>query len=189
MTDAPSMVGKYVLVTGGTDSIGKAAAAGLAALGTRADITDRHQGRATAAAADIRAATGSRAADIFAATCPPRRRCAVWPPSCSTTSPFLLTNLLLDRLTVSAPAQIVTVSSAAHARGRLDFNDLQGERNYSGQRAYSQSKLANILVHPRAGPPPGRHRRHRTRPPDDMLPQRSPRATSVVQGKLARQQT
>jgi retinol dehydrogenase 14 len=60
-------------------------------------------------------------------------------------APFLLTNLLLDRLTASAPARIVTVSSGAQARGRIDFDDLQGERNYSGQRAYSQSKLANIM--------------------------------------------
>ena len=60
-------------------------------------------------------------------------------------APFLLTNLLLDRLTASAPARIVTVSSGAHAKGRIDFGDLQGERNYSGQRAYSQSKLANVM--------------------------------------------
>ena len=60
-------------------------------------------------------------------------------------APFLLTSLLLDRLTASAPARIVTVSSGAHASGRTDFDDLQGERNYSGQRAYSQSKLANVM--------------------------------------------
>ena len=60
-------------------------------------------------------------------------------------APFLLTNLLLDRLTASAPARIVTVSSGAQAQGRIDFDDLQGERNYSGQRAYSQSKLANVM--------------------------------------------
>jgi NAD(P)-dependent dehydrogenase (short-subunit alcohol dehydrogenase family) len=60
-------------------------------------------------------------------------------------APFLLTSLLLDRLTASAPARIVTVSSGAHASGRIDFDDLQGERDYSGQRAYSQSKLANIM--------------------------------------------
>jgi retinol dehydrogenase 14 len=41
--------------------------------------------------------------------------------------------------------RIVTVSSGAHAQGRIDFGDLQGERNYSGQRAYSQSKLANVM--------------------------------------------
>ena len=60
-------------------------------------------------------------------------------------APFLLTSLLLDRLTASAPARIITVSSGAHARGRIDFDDLQSERNYSGQRAYSQSKLANVM--------------------------------------------
>jgi retinol dehydrogenase 14 len=40
---------------------------------------------------------------------------------------------------------VITVSSNAHATGRIDFDDLQGERSYSGARAYSQSKLANIL--------------------------------------------
>lgn len=60
-------------------------------------------------------------------------------------APFLLTQLLLDRLQESAPARVVTVSSNAHAAGRIDFDDLQGERSYSGERAYSQSKLANIL--------------------------------------------
>jgi retinol dehydrogenase 14 len=60
-------------------------------------------------------------------------------------APFLLTSLLLDRLTASAPARIVTVSSGAHARGRIDFGDPQGGRGYSGQRAYSQSKLANVM--------------------------------------------
>jgi retinol dehydrogenase-14 len=60
-------------------------------------------------------------------------------------APFLLTNLLLDRLKASAPARVVTLSSGAQAAGRIDFDDLQGARSYSGQRAYSQSKLANIL--------------------------------------------
>src|SRR4051794_10215562 len=60
-------------------------------------------------------------------------------------APFLLTTLLLDRLNDSAPARVVMVSSNAHAMGRIDFDDLQGERSYSGARAYNQSKLANIL--------------------------------------------
>ena len=60
-------------------------------------------------------------------------------------APFLLTNLLLDRLTQSAPARVVTVASQAQAMGRIDFEDLQGERSYSGARAYDQSKLANVL--------------------------------------------
>jgi len=60
-------------------------------------------------------------------------------------APFLLTNLLLDRLKASAPARVVTVSSGAQSMGRIDFDDLQGALNYSGQRAYNQSKLANIM--------------------------------------------
>jgi retinol dehydrogenase 14 len=60
-------------------------------------------------------------------------------------APFLLTNLLLDRLKGSAPARVVTVSSNVQAIGRIDFEDLQGERSYSGARAYNQSKLANVL--------------------------------------------
>ncbi len=60
-------------------------------------------------------------------------------------APFLLTNLLLDRLKSSAPSRVVTVSSGAQAMGRIAFDDLQGARNYSGQRAYSQSKLANVM--------------------------------------------
>jgi len=60
-------------------------------------------------------------------------------------APFLLTNLLLGRLTQNAPARVVTVSSNAQAMGRIDFDDLQGETSYSGARAYNQSKLANLL--------------------------------------------
>ena len=58
---------------------------------------------------------------------------------------FLLTNLLLDRLKASAPARVVTVSSHVQAEGHIVFDDLQGARNYSGQSAYSQSKLANVM--------------------------------------------
>jgi retinol dehydrogenase-14 len=60
-------------------------------------------------------------------------------------APFLFTNLLLDRLKASAPARVVTVSSGAQSMGRIDFDDLQGARNYAGQRAYNQSKLANVM--------------------------------------------
>ncbi len=62
--------------------------------------------------------------------------------------PFLLTQLLLDRLRASAPARVVNVSSAAHRRasGGLPFDDLQTERHrYRGFRVYGESKLANIL--------------------------------------------
>jgi NAD(P)-dependent dehydrogenase (short-subunit alcohol dehydrogenase family) len=58
---------------------------------------------------------------------------------------FLLTNLLLDLLTASAPARIVNVSSGSHLNAHMNFDDLQGEHGYGGWKAYSQSKLANVL--------------------------------------------
>lgn len=58
---------------------------------------------------------------------------------------FLLTNLLLDRIKASAPARIVNVASGSHLGARIDFDDLEMRRNYSGMRAYSRSKLANVL--------------------------------------------
>jgi retinol dehydrogenase-14 len=60
-------------------------------------------------------------------------------------APFLLTSLLLHRLEQGGPARVVTVSSNVQAMGRIDFDDLQGARSYSGARAYNQSKLANVL--------------------------------------------
>jgi retinol dehydrogenase-14 len=60
-------------------------------------------------------------------------------------APFLLTSLLLERLKTSAPARVVTVSSGAQSMGSIDFDDLMGDRKYSGQRAYNQSKLANVM--------------------------------------------
>ena len=61
--------------------------------------------------------------------------------------PFLLTNLLLDRLVQSTPARIVNVASTAHSAARhgMPFDDLQSTRRYRAMRVYGQSKLANIL--------------------------------------------
>jgi NAD(P)-dependent dehydrogenase (short-subunit alcohol dehydrogenase family) len=58
---------------------------------------------------------------------------------------FLLTKLLLDVLKASAPSRIVNVSSGDHNNGAIDFDDLQGEKGYKGAKAYSQSKLADVL--------------------------------------------
>jgi NAD(P)-dependent dehydrogenase (short-subunit alcohol dehydrogenase family) len=60
-------------------------------------------------------------------------------------APFLLTNLLLDRMVSSAPARIVNVASRAHLRAALDFEDLDVRSGYDGMDAYSRSKLANVL--------------------------------------------
>ncbi len=60
-------------------------------------------------------------------------------------APFLLTNLLLDRLRASAPARVVTVASDAHRGNVIDFEDVSATRGFSSWRAYGASKLANIL--------------------------------------------
>ncbi|HEY1988471.1 MAG TPA: SDR family oxidoreductase [Acidimicrobiales bacterium] len=61
--------------------------------------------------------------------------------------PFLLTELLTDRLVGSAPSRVVNVASTAHrsARRGLDFDDLQARQGYKGMQVYGSSKLANIL--------------------------------------------
>ncbi|XP_043082725.1 retinol dehydrogenase 12, like [Puntigrus tetrazona] len=58
---------------------------------------------------------------------------------------FLLTYLLLDLIKRSTPARIVNVSSMAHQWGTINLEDINSEKNYDKQKAYSQSKLANIL--------------------------------------------
>jgi retinol dehydrogenase-14 len=172
------MIGKTVLITGGTGGIGKATALGLAALGADVAVTGRDPQRTEDAVREIRAAGGGpvdafivdlsaqsevrRVADEVLGRMP-RIDALVnnvggyWNTRHLTAdglertfalnhlAPFLLTNLLLDRLKDSAPARVVIVASNAHKLGRIDFDDLQGERSYSGARAYNQSKLANIL--------------------------------------------
>ncbi len=175
--NSKNMVGKTVLLTGGSGGIGRATALGLAMMGAHLAITGRDHERTEDAAREIRAAGGH--VDVFVADLSSQsevRRLAdevlqrlpridvlvnnvggYWNTRHVTAdglehtfalnhlAPFLLTNLLLDRLKQSAAARVVTVSSGAQAMGRIDFDDLQGERSYSGSRAYNQSKLANVL--------------------------------------------
>jgi len=58
---------------------------------------------------------------------------------------FFLTHLCLPLLKASPSARVITVSSIAHLRATLDFENLQGEKKFDGYDAYSRSKLANVL--------------------------------------------
>jgi NAD(P)-dependent dehydrogenase (short-subunit alcohol dehydrogenase family) len=57
---------------------------------------------------------------------------------------FLMTAALLDVLKAAGAARIVNVASAAHLGAKLDVDDLQNAKRYSGWTAYGQSKLANV---------------------------------------------
>ncbi len=58
---------------------------------------------------------------------------------------FVLTHGLLPRLLASASARIVNTASMMHGWAKLDFNDLQSEKGYSGTDVYAKSKLANVM--------------------------------------------
>lgn len=58
---------------------------------------------------------------------------------------FLLTNCLLDLLKKSSPSRIVNVSSLAHERGQIYFDDINQDKDYQPWKSYGQSKLANVL--------------------------------------------
>ena len=59
-------------------------------------------------------------------------------------APFLMTNLLLDLLKKSSPSRIINVTSGMHY-GKINFDDIEFKNNFSGAKAYRQSKLALIL--------------------------------------------
>lgn len=58
---------------------------------------------------------------------------------------FLLTGLLLPLLEKTGSARIVNLSSIAHRNGRIHFDDMHFEKNYSKTQAYGQSKLAMLM--------------------------------------------
>lgn len=58
---------------------------------------------------------------------------------------FVLTQALRERLVATPGARIISTASSAHKSGKLDFDDLQLAKNFSGVRAYGASKLCNIL--------------------------------------------
>jgi NAD(P)-dependent dehydrogenase (short-subunit alcohol dehydrogenase family) len=164
--------GRTVVLTGASSGIGAAAAVELAALGATVVPVGRDPGRLAKVAeqvgtepfqADFASLEDVRrlASDLLAAhdrihvlvnnagLVAGRRRLTEdgheLTFAVNHLAPFLLTNLLLDRLRASAPARVVTTSSDAHRGGLIDLDDLSGERRWRSGRAYGTSKLANIL--------------------------------------------
>jgi len=58
---------------------------------------------------------------------------------------FAFTGLLLNNLLATPGSRVVTLSSTAHLRGRINFDDLKSEKRYIANLAYAQSKMANLL--------------------------------------------
>lgn len=61
-------------------------------------------------------------------------------------APFLITTRLLGLLKKNAPARVLNVVSGGYRGGKIAFDDLQGERRFSGQLAYNNSKLALVVL-------------------------------------------
>jgi NAD(P)-dependent dehydrogenase (short-subunit alcohol dehydrogenase family) len=170
VTDIPDMSGTTVIVTGASSGIGLETAKALAAAGARVVLAVRDPARGAAAAAGMTGATEVRPLNL-ASLDSVRAFARDWtgpvdllinnagvmiPPLSRTPEGFelqfgtnhlghfALTNLLLPGIT--AAGRVVTVSSGAHRGGRMDFDDPNWEhRRYRRWRAYSQSKLANLL--------------------------------------------
>jgi NAD(P)-dependent dehydrogenase (short-subunit alcohol dehydrogenase family) len=179
MAENPSMKGKVILITGGTDGIGKEAAKQLAMMGGRIVIVGRNPEKTEDVLAELKSIAGNgevsylladlssqseirqlaqdfrdrfdrldvlvnNAGSVFL-----RRRLSVdgieMTFALNHLAYFLLTNLLLDLLKTNAPSRVVNVSSGSHLRGEMNFTDVNLSRGYFFQRAYGQSKLANVM--------------------------------------------
>jgi len=166
----------FVLLTGATRGIGRAAAIELAKQGAEVALVGREASRVRDVAEEARAAGGgapvhehvadlSLMADVRALADEVRGRYgqidvlannagALFASRKETSegleqtfalnhlAPFLLTNLLRDRL---AGGRVVTTASDAHKQGRLDLDDLQSTGSFAAMRVYGTSKLCNIL--------------------------------------------
>lgn len=172
------VAGKRVVITGATGGIGLAAAIELGRRGAELTIVGRDEGRAARAAQLIGGRVDVLIADLssLAAVRTLAERISAkhsrvdvlvnnagavnaareltgdgiertW--AVNHLAPFLLTNLLLERLRASSPARVITTASGAHGSARgIPFDDLAGERRYGplGFARYGETKLANILM-------------------------------------------
>jgi NAD(P)-dependent dehydrogenase (short-subunit alcohol dehydrogenase family) len=167
--------GRTILVTGATSGLGRATATALALRGGNVTLLARDQGRGETVVDSIRSRGGdaelllcdlSSLDSVRTAAAHFRERhpllhglvhcAAVFIPRRTVTAegletmfvtnhlgPFLLTRLLREPLQRAAPSRVVVVS--APSTTRLDFNDLQGERNFGPLSAFGATKTANLL--------------------------------------------
>ena len=161
---------RTVVITGGSDGIGAAAARSLAGKGWRVVVVGRNAEKTAAIAGEIGAesfvADFSRldevrelAAALVAQVGPidvlANNAGGIFGDRARTLdgneltlqvnhlAPFLLTNLLLEK--VSVGAVVNTASIAARLMGRIDLDDLDNDARFSANKAYGDAKLANIL--------------------------------------------
>jgi len=172
--DIPDQSGRRAIVTGANSGLGLIAARELARKGASVVLACRNMQKGQEALAQVRAAGGDAelaALDLgnlasvreFAAAqdrpldllmcnagvmAPPRSETAdgfELQLGTNHLGHFALTGLLLERLKAADAARVVTISSNGHRMGRIEFDDLHGQRRYRRWRAYGQSKLANLL--------------------------------------------
>ncbi|MDL2345080.1 SDR family oxidoreductase [Deinococcus sp. MIMF12] len=168
-----NLSGQTMLVTGATGGIGKETARELARMGARVFVVGRNARKTEDAAREVGAA-GHLVADLsemgevrraaaefreregrldvlvnnagaFYAQRQETRGGTEMTWALNHLAPFLLTRELLPLLRGSRQGRVVTVSSAAHAQGRMRWDDPEFRRGYRGWAAYGQSKLANVL--------------------------------------------
>ena len=153
-TDAsvPDQSGKVVIVTGASGGIGEEAASVLAGRGAQVVLAVRDASRGEAALGRIKAKHPAARVNVLL------NNAGLMQTKRSETTDgfermfgtnhlghFALTGLLIDTLKRADAPRVVTIASIAHRRARIDFEDLQGSRGYSGSRGYGQSKLANLM--------------------------------------------
>ncbi|MCP9621256.1 SDR family NAD(P)-dependent oxidoreductase [Nocardia otitidiscaviarum] len=165
--DIPDLTGRTYIVTGANSGLGAATTRALTGAGARVIMACRNEVKAHAVAAEMgeRAQVrrldladlasvrdfvdGIESADVLINNAgimavPLRRTADGFEMQIGTNhlGHFALTGLLLDKIR----ERVVTVSSGAHAIGRIDLADLNWERRrYQRWAAYGQSKLANLM--------------------------------------------
>lgn len=170
-----SQVGRVFVVTGANSGLGLETARALGALGATVIMTARDMEKGREAVASLRAdqpearfdlrhldladlesvrefASGIGRVDVLVNNAgvmmPPHERTAQGYEmqfGVNHLAHFALTILLFNTLLQGRDPRVVTVSSGLHKRGRIHFDDLQGEHNYNRTKYYAQSKLANVV--------------------------------------------